>query len=656
MSNAEFLQALFPPLETHEVFWWTYFAGDHKTQGRWAGRKAKDPSEVLDPTDHNTFYSPALFDDSNNDAARDSSHFSRLCLVVLDDVDPATLEDLPPTYLIETSPNSFQAGYKLDEPIYDWDSANSLVTAVSGTKSDRSGNNAARYVRLPVGFHGKSGSPQKLVYIKPELTYTPEELRSFFETPDSITPAIKQGKWEGLAVEKQALNKNAAGKYTDGGRKEIIRRWQMSMASQGKTLEEMEALVSDFIAQFDETWTEEDTRNALLSGRGAYRKAQRTRPQDEPAPAPVAPDDLLEVPTSSALWPEHPWVWRPYFMRGSVVAINAPGGTGKSAFVAAVAAHGASMKPLGKTFDGRIKSVIVTYEDSSDVYMRRLDSFDGIKHDLIKENVRVVSANRIPAESHFWVERVGSSIQATGAASMLGDLLEGFAPDIVFLDTLSQLNGGDEDNATFAKIVKSASLLAEKLNCCVVLIHHTGKDVARAGIIDQYSGRGGSAVSDNARSVIQLINVDGETAKKIWKGKIFEVRDDQNVVAAVHVKSNYAMAAEPIAFVRVSVPRTHSYFLKVLDTSSLPDAPTAEEKKVAKAATDAAIALEWLRSQKMAVTPRMVRDMPATSKPAGLRGSLKGALDAAVEAGAIKLVEATMSNRKTQVYVFVEEE
>ena len=50
-------------------------------------------------------------------------------------------------------------------------------------------------------------------------------------------------------------------------------------------------------------------------------------------------------------------------------------------------------------------------------------------------------------------------------------------------------------------LIEAFRVLRNELNCCIEGIHHTGKAVARDKTLDQYAGRGGSALADGARMV-----------------------------------------------------------------------------------------------------------------------------------------------------------
>jgi hypothetical protein len=55
--------------------------------------------------------------------------------------------------------------------------------------------------------------------------------------------------------------------------------------------------------------------------------------------------------------------------------------------------------------------------------------------------------------------------------------------------------------------MRSLRYISRELGCAARVIHHTGQQVARSGIMDQYGGRGGTALADNGRFVHQLVPV-----------------------------------------------------------------------------------------------------------------------------------------------------
>ena len=90
-----------------------------------------------------------------------NARFVSYRVLVLDDIGSKVSlakipEDFKPTYIIESSPNNFQYGYVLEEPLTDLDQARALVELVyGGGFSDSGGKLVMKKVRLPEGINGK---------------------------------------------------------------------------------------------------------------------------------------------------------------------------------------------------------------------------------------------------------------------------------------------------------------------------------------------------------------------------------------------------------------------------------------------------------------------------------------------------------------------
>ena len=57
-------------------------------------------------------------------------------------------------------------------------------------------------------------------------------------------------------------------------------------------------------------------------------------------------------------------------------------------------------------------------------------------------------------------------------------------------------------------LIESMRIFRHYLGCCVQGVHHTGKANARDKALDQYAGRGGSALSDGARMIAVMQPLD----------------------------------------------------------------------------------------------------------------------------------------------------
>lgn len=136
------------------------------------------------PASANNYFSLAVFHpDEAGRYRRQKSRFHAMCAVMLDDVGTKVAMDrltLLPSWLLETSPGNYQAGYLLREPLADGNAADRLMNAVVNAKLCDPGANGprARLARLPKAVNGKHVPPFscRLVRWAPELRYSVPEM------------------------------------------------------------------------------------------------------------------------------------------------------------------------------------------------------------------------------------------------------------------------------------------------------------------------------------------------------------------------------------------------------------------------------------------------------------------------------------------------
>lgn len=585
-TNAQFLSALFDELDPHEVLWWAHFKGNHKTSGEWSGFKIT-PEQVSDVLDENTFYTPATFDNSGGNASRRADFVSRLFVLVFDDI--TSLDDLPlaPTYAIETSPGSYHVGYRLEEPLLAAEAEEFYRDVLTGTylKHDKSGNILNRYVRLPRGFNVKSQHHQRLAVWSPTVRYDKYTLLAHFAGDDPQYQPPTTSTWEGISAEIKKLKRNKDGTIADGGRKEFLRRAIHSMVMRGDDLEKVEKVIGDVIAQFDDSWTEDDTENTRKAMASSLRKA-RTQQRETIDDTPEVDDSETKANIFQE-FPARAWALRPIVPKNCVTTLIAPGGTGKSALVSLLAGClAAGTQFPGCEAEEAKRVVIVTYEDDKVEYERKLAALwsSGLlgKDSSFVDRLHIIDMDKLDYDGKkTWATSAFGRAEPTGFASVTTEVLRSLAPDIVIFETLSLLNGVDESNESFTMILACAKAMCVELDCSVIITHHQNKASQTNETMDQTVGRGGSSLADNARSVLQLVKMSEKKAKGLWPQKDFsEVeRDFEHMIALVHTKSNYARSLEPLLMLRVPDPRVDAFYLKAIDVNDLPDKPTKEEKE-----------------------------------------------------------------------------
>ena len=205
-----------------------------------------------------------------------------------------------------------------------------------------------------------------------------------------------------------------------------------------------------------------------------------------------------------------PRVILPYMLYADVRTRIAAGGVGKTT----LALYEAITLALGRELWGRkpdspVRTVLVTREDARETLAARSRE---IMKDLRldREHVDTVLSNL----SIMDLSAVGFRI-----SSVVGDVvtphdenlswmvqhLREFRPDWVIMDPLVSFGVGEQRvNDAEQGLIEAMRILKKEFNCCVEGIHHSGKANAREKTLDQYSGRGGSALADGARMVCVL--------------------------------------------------------------------------------------------------------------------------------------------------------
>lgn len=187
----------------------------------------------------NWYFCPGLYGpDSNGQPRAKRENVHSVCVICLDDVgtkaDIQVLDALVPTWLIETSPGNYQAGYAFDQPVEDLDYVDQLKQKLieSGLCDPGATGGVARWMRLPVGINGKAkfgseGFRCRLVQWEPSNRYSPEEIEDAFFSP----PVQASGESATLAIDSLnpvigALKTNGQYIRSNGGRRhEIVCPW-----------------------------------------------------------------------------------------------------------------------------------------------------------------------------------------------------------------------------------------------------------------------------------------------------------------------------------------------------------------------------------------------------------------------------------------------
>ena len=195
VSNADFLHHILNHDAGDARLVVVSFAGDPSriSKKAWFGRPWEG---TLDLPDHaNNYFSLAAFKpDDLGQYRRQKARFQGLYALMLDDVGSKVAMErltLPPSWLLETSPGNYQAGYLLSNPIWDGAIADRLMHAIvaAGLCDPGANGPCARLARLPVAVNGKyqPSFQCRMCEWTPQLRYSVDELISGLQLEIELT-------------------------------------------------------------------------------------------------------------------------------------------------------------------------------------------------------------------------------------------------------------------------------------------------------------------------------------------------------------------------------------------------------------------------------------------------------------------------------------
>ncbi len=131
-----------------------------------------------------------------------------------------------------------------------------------------------------------------------------------------------------------------------------------------------------------------------------------------------------------------------------------------------------------------------------------------------KALIRIVGWNPSRYGRIVKVEQFTGEMYRAPVYDLLLELLAPIQPVYITLDPEALFSPGDRygnDGHAFLAAMMHETAMA--MRACVQMLDHVSQNVARSGTVDQYASRGGTAKSDEARLVRQLVGVKPETLK-----------------------------------------------------------------------------------------------------------------------------------------------
>lgn len=225
-----------------------------------------------------------------------------------------------------------------------------------------------------------------------------------------------------------------------------------------------------------------------------------------------------------------PRVIVPEYVYSDVRCLIAAGGTGKTTiklFESIICALGRDL--WGRRLDGQKRTAIITREDSREILVSRAREL--MRHlglsvtdqQQVLENLRIIDLSSIPYRISCVIEDVVLP-HRVNIDALIEHLIE-FGPDWLIFDPLVSFGVGESRvNDAEQGLIEAFRVIRNTLGCCVEGVHHSGKANARDKALDQYAGRGGSALADGARMVAVMQPLtqeewEQETGSKLGPGE-----------------------------------------------------------------------------------------------------------------------------------------
>jgi len=537
VTNSEFLQQVLAAAPRGSTVWVNAFIGNpNSDQASWAG-KAYNPAlhsaEIDGWSRQNTYFSVAAVRPIEGVMARRKVNFARLLALVADDVEVDDLQGTP-SWGIETSPGKRQIGILLDTQ--DPDCANldlvtRLVTAMAEKgyiKADKSGNNAVRYVRLPIGQNQKprdSGPFSHVVeYWNPRARYTLEdaaaifgidlnELRHAQEANEPVQPLVAGEQDERLRI----LTTNIIrGENLHDSINMVAASMVASGAKGGAIVNLLRGLMDASLAPKDDRWLAryQDISRSVSTAQEKFRPAPP--PAVDPDTGEILLDKPLFVPVHELLGTIKPidWLVEGYIEADALGMLYGPSGGGKSFVAVSLACSIATGTPW---FGCPTKQGAVFYiaGEGHQGLARRFSAWTKATGTPITKDTPLFKSNRA-------VLMLDDQAAARLKAEVQRLVLEtGHAPKFIVIDTLARNFGdGDENKQQDAnKFIEAMDEIRREFNCHVIAVHHSGHDMDRA--------RGSSAFKAAMDQELWVKGQGGLLELKVTKMKDAEMPEDR---------------------------------------------------------------------------------------------------------------------------------
>ncbi len=563
LTNSQFLSEL--RAGTNAALWVAGFHGEPGTRSNWSGQPYDERArrDVDRWQDRNAYFSVAGLKPVGGQLKRRKANFARLLALVADDVElSALVGDV--SWVLTTSPGKHQAGILLDPECGDCMDA-ALVDRLMKHMgqlgltgfSDPSGNNACRYVRLPMGRNEKPRPtgpyPHQVERWNPAVRYSLADaaavfgidldaLRQEYTAPRSPAP---HDHGQGNTIAEAAAN------IIHGeALHESVNRFTASCVAQGMpggaVVNIARTLMQASEAPRDDRWQERfnDIPRAVTTAQEKYPPKAAIGPQDgAEAGAGIDASEresarLVDCVVSLADLPDHaedyPHVVAHWLPMDEVTLMTGHGGGGKSLTALLLAVHVALGRPFAGLPVRQGPVLFFSGEDGGHVLRLRLARICralDVNPDTLQGVLHLVDASDLDPALHRELRLHGGAVETETALVLeLAAQVEQVGAVLVVIDNASDTYDDDElKRSRTRRFIRSLRNRLARPGRSVLLLAHVNKAAAagQAKHDEDYSGN--TAWHNSVRSRLSL-SPEGEDGLRID-----------------HRKANYGGRALPVS-------------------------------------------------------------------------------------------------------------
>jgi hypothetical protein len=244
--------------------------------------------------------------------------------------------------------------------------------------------------------------------------------------------------------------------------------------------------------------------------------------------------------------------------KNEVALVAGQAGVSKSTWTMYAAVGLASgTKFFAQKFDRTYRTMYCMLERHRDSFRRRFNkiakdvanSLDGDPNKFRTSLLSNFIAKALAGENMNFIEYKNQQwVRTPLVDELIAELIQA-GIEIMILDPISRLYGGEENGEVFNALTKAFEYIVQQANCTIIVVHHAGKDGTANG--GKYAGRGASQLTDNTSETIAVAEYIGADRNGLGDLSVLRPGEEKaDIIRVKHTRCSDGALTEPAFFVR----------------------------------------------------------------------------------------------------------